>query len=142
MATLLWFYCMVRCLLTIFTKGHYTRCYAKWVQTDGESKMELWLGSEFGYWPLQVVGEAYRDWTEEIQRADLFDIGTNYADIVSETEAIEKDESRVEIGVWAWKCVYNPTTRHLFLRSKNGEIIEISCLFAKTNHTLLQGPWP
>jgi hypothetical protein len=36
------------------------------------------------------VGEACGDRTEEIQRANLFDMGAKYTDIVSETGAIEK----------------------------------------------------
>jgi hypothetical protein len=36
------------------------------------------------------VGEVCGDRTEEIQRANLFDMGAKYVDIFSETETIEK----------------------------------------------------
>jgi hypothetical protein len=36
------------------------------------------------------VGEACGDQTDEIQQANLSDMGAKYADIVSEKEAIEK----------------------------------------------------
>jgi hypothetical protein len=38
---------------------------------------------------VQVVGEACGDRTEDIQKANLFDMGAKNADIVSEEEAIE-----------------------------------------------------
>lgn len=41
------FYFMAGCLLTIFTKGYYARCCAKWFQTDGEFKGNM-TGCEFG----------------------------------------------------------------------------------------------
>lgn len=38
---LLCFYSMAACVVTIFTTGYYARCYAEWVQTDGDSRREL-----------------------------------------------------------------------------------------------------
>lgn len=38
----------------------------------------------------QIVGEACGDRTEDIQKANLFDLDAKYADLVSEQEAVEK----------------------------------------------------
>lgn len=52
------------------------------------------------------------DRTEEIHRANLFDMGAKYADIVSETEAIEKMKA-------GWKLVSEcESTCHQVSRSK------------------------
>lgn len=37
-----------------------------------------------------MVGEACGDRTPEIQRANLFDLDSKYADVVSEAEAVER----------------------------------------------------
>ncbi len=38
----------------------------------------------------QVVGEACGDRSEQIQNSNLFDLDAKYADVVTETAAIEK----------------------------------------------------
>jgi len=59
------------------------------VSTSGCVRASALDAMQNGFRPM-VVGEACGDRTEEIQRANLFDLDAKYADVVGEEEAVEK----------------------------------------------------
>jgi hypothetical protein len=67
---------------------YYFGCHATWLSANGKLKTKEQVFMSHYAYASQVVGTACADRTQEIQNANLFDLDSKYADVVTEESAI------------------------------------------------------